>query len=190
MRSFLNSSSYDYALQAVEIGGSFTDVYVLNEERTEVLGIPNIVLIQDMYSGFITGFDISMESVGTSSFERAIQHSLKYGKPDKIICPKKYDIEYICEKLGIHHDLNITRRMNRFFKTIRDDLFDRISGSTSILKYNRRANPQKKAVFTIEDLNHFVEEWLKVYQMQWHSALWDMPEDLFEEGLRKKEKAT
>ncbi|MGU3473185.1 hypothetical protein ACLBWT_18810 [Paenibacillus sp. D51F] len=120
-------------------------------------------------------------------YEKISCEWLAFGLPDTIICPKKYDITPICNALNIQLDQNITRRMNRWAKTLQDNIFCRLPGNIHLTKNDRRFNPEKKASLLMRDLEELIVMYIvAVHHRIWNSNSLGVPTEIFNEGIKRR----
>lgn len=118
-----------YPLAIAEIGCFNTGVYVLSEDYSNILGIPWLTIIKDVYSDYVLGLHLSLETPNIKTMALAFVNMIEkkdwikqypkivyewdaHGLPETIICPKKYDISPLCIAMNIALDNNISMRMN------------------------------------------------------------------------------
>ena len=103
----------------------------------------------------------------------------------------------VCQRLGISvqpaRPLTPTDKaaIERFFKTLREQLLAALPGYKGPDVYSRGADPQGCAYFFADELEMVIREWIAIYHQRPHSGLADpaiaglklSPAEMFEQGL-------
>jgi putative transposase len=158
--------NYRYVNGCWEIDATQTDIYVLNKEKTKVIGRPYLVMIVDHVTRMIVGFHLTMEPINAEAVLAAMRMAMQpktqgylarfrvrtvwiaEGIPTYIACDR--GLEYLSEKvtaslsrLGIEriempsYAAHFKGRVERIFRTFNDLLFHRLAGTTRGRKRNR-----------------------------------------------------
>lgn len=190
-------------MEAAEIGCFNTGVYILSNDYSKVLGIPWLTVIKDVYSDYVLGFHLSLEAPNPQTMALTFLNMIEkkdwikqyekidyewdaYGLPETIICAKKYDISSVCNVLNITLDQNITKKMNRWGKTLQDNLFSRLDGNIYLTKNDKRFKPEKRAALTLDALKQItIVYMLGIHHNSWLFGTYGVPAEKFLEGIKR-----
>ncbi|MET1174499.1 hypothetical protein [Paenibacillus amylolyticus] len=192
-----------YPLKSAEIGCYNTGVFVLSEDYSTILGIPWLTIIKDTYSDYVLGIHLSLEAPNLQTMALTFRNMIErkewvkkypkikyewesFGLPETIICPKKYDIFPICNAMNISLDQSVSKRMNTWGKTLKDDLFSRLKGNIHLTKNDKRFKPEKSAIHTIGSLKQTtIVYMLGVHHQSWQIGTYGVPKEKFLEGIKR-----
>ena len=176
-------------MSIVQIDTHYVDVHVIDESTGDVIGRPFLTCIMDIATRVIVGIYICMYPPSAVTALGALKDMLSRsnrglpgGIPARIVPDNGVEFANssfvrICEALAITispaqvRDPNGKAHIESFFRTLTHGVVQKLPGTTfsnpiELGDYNAL----KKAVFTIDQLSSFVEEWInEVYHKTIHT---------------------
>lgn len=176
-------------MSIVQIDTHYLDVHVIDESTGDVIGRPFLTCIMDIATRVIVGIYICMYPPSAVTALGALKDMLSRsnrglpgGIPARIVPDNGVEFANssfvrICEALAITispaqvRDPNGKAHIESFFRTLTHGIVQKLAGTTfsnpiELGDYNAL----KKAVFTIDQLSSFVEEWInEVYHKTIHT---------------------
>ncbi|WP_187648735.1 Mu transposase C-terminal domain-containing protein [Nitrosophilus labii] len=209
-----NSFEVSRPLEVIQIDHTPLDLQIVDETYRKPIGRPYLTLALDVYSRMIYGFHLTLDapslySVGQTLYmgllpkEEYLQKTGIKGKwnifgiPDTIHVDNAKEfrsrgLKTFCEIFGINLEFRpkgmpfFGGHVERVIKTVNMHVHS-LSGTTFSNPHERGDyKSEKKAVFTLKELESYIAEWIvNIYHKTPHNGLDGMtPEDKFSEGLR------
>jgi putative transposase len=205
-------------LERIEIDHTPVNLLVIDKVRGLVLGRPWLTLAVDCYSRVILGFYLSFHAPSAYSvlhclkmaimpkgvflkqFE-TIKHEWEcFGIPDLIVSDNGMDlhagaVEDVTSDLGVQHIFcptgkpQMKARIERLMRTIAEDLFHELPGTTFSNPDQRGDYPAEKlAALDINDLTEIITKWIvDIYNQTPHRGLkGHTPYKVWLEGTKKR----
>ena len=211
-----NSFEVSRPLEVVQIDHTPLDIQIVDETHRKPIGRPYITVALDVYSRMIYGFHLTLDAPGLYSVGQTLYMGLLpkeeylenlsiegewkiFGVPDTIHVDNAKEfrsrgLKTFCEIFGIN--LEFRPRGMPFFGGHVERVIKTINMHVHSLSGTTFSNPQergdyeseKKAVFTLKELEKYIAEWIvNVYHKTPHGGLDGMtPEEKFAEGLKGK----
>lgn len=203
-----------YPLEIVQIDHTKLDIIVVDPIFRRPIGRPYITVAIDVYSRMIYGIHISLDAPSYFSVSRAILMGIKpktqyleslgiegewpiFGLSKHMVIhtdnAKEFtsdSLEYALTSLNISQEFRPKKKPNygghveRFLRTLNEELH-KLPGTT-FSKPDKRKNydPEKEAVFTLEELEKYIVEWIvNVYHKKYHKGINMSPEEKWKEGI-------
>ncbi len=203
-------------LEVVQIDHTPLDIQIVDETYRKPIGRPYLTVALDVYSRTIYGFHLALDAPGLYSVGQTLYLGLLpkeeyleklgvkgtwkiFGVPDTIHVDNAKEfrsrgLKTFCEIFGINLEFRpkglpyFGGHVERVIKTINMHVHS-LSGTTfSNPRERGDYESEKKAVFTLKELERYIAEWIvNVYHKTPHSGLDGMtPEEKFAEGLKGK----
>ncbi|MEM5777937.1 MAG: Mu transposase C-terminal domain-containing protein [Candidatus Aenigmatarchaeota archaeon] len=201
-------------LEILQVDHTLLDIIVVDPIYRKPIGRPNITVIIDIYSRMIFGFYLSLEPPSFFTFGQAFYIGVapKYpylrkfgiegdwpilGLPKNIFIhsdnAKEFrgkDIEWFLQAYNIHQEFRPKKKpyfgghIERFFKTLNEELH-RLPGTTfSNPKQKGEYDSEKNAVYTIDELEKYIVEWIvNVYHQKKHEGIGMPPIEKYKRGI-------
>ena len=202
-----------YPLQIVQIDHTQLDIQLVDGTYRKPIGRPHITYAIDIYSRMICGFYLTLDppsfySVGQTLY-LALSPKKRYleelqvegewniqGVPNTIHVDNAQEfrgeqLRKVCDIFGINLDFRPKRKaksgghVERFIKTLNLEMHS-LSGTTFSNPQDRREyDSEKKAVFTIKELERYLADWIvNFYHKKPHEGLLGKtPEQKLQEGI-------
>lgn len=196
----------DRILQRVEVDHTTLNVIVVCEDSGVVLGRPTLTVAIDHRSRAVLGFYLGFEVPSSMSVAHCLHHAFTqksylkatyddivndwpfFGIPASLIFDNGREflseaITAICETLNIDIDYMPGRQphykgvVERFFRTLQDQLIHRLPGTTLSNPEDRGDyDSEKKARITMKKLLGLIHKWIvDIYHQDIHSGINDTP---------------
>ncbi|EDM23571.1 Mu transposase C-terminal domain-containing protein [Caminibacter mediatlanticus] len=202
-----------YPLHIVQIDHTELDIQIVDETYRKPIGKPQITAAIDVYSRMIYGFYLSLDkpsfySVGQTLYlgfspkdkylkELNIDSKWEiYGVPNTIHLDNAAEfrgeqLRKVCEIFGINIDFrpkgspNYGGHIERFLKTLNLELHSLKGTTFSNPQIRRDYNSEKKAIFTLKELEKYIVKWIvDYYHNKPHEGLkGKTPKERFFEGI-------
>lgn len=201
-----------WPLHRVQIDHTVADLFIIDPEQHQALMRPFLTLVFDEYSRCILGFRLSLSPPSTLSVAMALHHAVfpkaeycrrmgietpweMYGKPDSLFTDNAAEFDSAGLILGCqHYDINHTfrpldkpeygGRIERFIGTLMGRL-TLIPGATgnNIRERGKGYDPEKHAIYTLEEAERRVAHMIAIYHREVHSSLKVEPRQRWKEGI-------
>lgn len=207
----------EHILDRCEIDHTPVDLLVFSEEASLVLGRPWLTILLDKSSRLILGFYISFGNPSAYGVLQCLKQAIlpkdeilsRYqdittswpakGLPMVLVCDNGMeahsgDLTKVCEELGIQLQFCPAKKpeykgsIERFFRTINQDLFHQLPG-TVFSNPNQRGNydAEKLSVISFSNLVHLVTKWIvEIYHQTPHRGIGMPPIKKWELGLANR----
>jgi len=202
-----------YPLEIVQIDHTPMDIQIVDETYRKPIGRPYITLAIDIFSRMIYGFCLTLDeprlySVGQTIYMGLLpkdnllkEHGVDgewniYGIPVTIHSDNGNDfrsrgLEKFCEIMRINMDFRARRKpfhgghIERMVKTMSIQIHNLKGTTFSNIQERGNYESEKRAVFTLKELEHYIVEWIvNYYHKKPHRGLDNIsPEDKFKQGL-------
>lgn len=191
-------------MAVVQIDTHYLDIHVIDESTSDVLGRPFLTCVIDIATRAIVGIYICMYPPSATTALGALKDMLSRayrglpgGIPVRIV--PDHGIEFantsfarICELLAVTispaqiRDPNGKAHLESFFRTLTYGIIQKLQGTTFSNPIERGDyDSLKKAVFTIDQLRSFIEEWInEIYHKTIHTRTGRAPIIFWEEKVK------
>ncbi|WP_223671193.1 DNA-binding domain-containing protein [Kangiella shandongensis] len=205
LRAAGQSTHYSRALEAVQADGQVMDVLLVDEETGEFLGRPKATIFIDVYTRCIIAAVISLTGFSSGSVLETAKLALTGtysgfgGHFETLHVDNGSDytsqsLKNLANNLGIQIDYaapnepNLKPHIERFFKSLNTGLIHKLPGTTWSNPVHRDGYPsEKKAILTLEKLQHLVKEWItNDYHKRVHDGIKRAPAALWQEYVEEQ----
>ena len=202
----------NYPLEVIQIDHTPLDIIVVDKLHRQPIGRPYLTLAIDVYSRMITGFYISLQAPGYFNVSQCLFNS--FMKKEAFLQEQKVegewnvfgipriihvdngadlvssDMQRVCDEFGItlmkrpvarpQFGAHVERVLGRINKEVHN-----LTGTTfSNIQEKRDYDSAKNAVFTIEELNHWITYYIvNVYHKEYHHGIKMSPTERYEIGI-------
>jgi putative transposase len=203
-----------YPLERVEVDHTILDLLVVDDQTGETISRPTITVLIDAFSRMVVGWHIGYDKPGCIPVAYALRHAIlpKDYIPEKYQNLSAYPVwgvptcivtdigaEFVsewfndsCALLGIDVQHcppgkpNLKGKVERFFRTVGQDLIHKIPGTTfSNIADRGNTKSAERAVLTLSEINEIVHHWIvEIYSKSLHRGLRDVPQRCWEEGVK------
>ncbi|TNC98660.1 MAG: Mu transposase/integrase [Stygiobacter sp.] len=203
--------------EAWEIDHTRIDTVVTDEILGLVVYRPWVTVILDRHSRVVVGFFVSFEAPGLYPVIQALRNAIApkdelmaknptltvswpcFGPPRLLVTDqgrefKSRSFREICLQLGIdvQHSPILKPwykgRIERFFRTLTRNVFQRVPGTTfsNVFERNAEIPPESVAVCSLDELRFHILQWItEVYHRTSHRTLGDTPLNLWNRSVAK-----
>ena len=202
----------NYPLEVIQIDHTPLDIIVVDKLHRQPIGRPYLTLAIDVYSRMITGFYISLQAPGYFNVSQCLFNSFMkkevflneqkvqgewnvFGIPRIIHVDNgadlvSSDMQRVCDEFGItlmkrpvarpQFGAHVERVLGRINKEVHN-----LAGTTfSNIQEKANYDSAKNAVFTIEELNHWITHYIvNIYHNEYHHGIEMTPNVKYEIGI-------